>query len=108
MPPPLRDKLERMECFLTLNPAISPLHHTLNVLTEIINCLLFPLFSSRFLPDPPQSITRRLKMPALDLDMIGRLGRDLHTTSHTGLMAEDEVCPWTLFLTMALTLLKGS
>ena len=46
-------------------------------------------------------------MPALDLDMIGRLGRDLHTTSHTGLMAEDEVCPWTLFLTMALTLLKG-
>lgn len=45
-------------------------------------------------------------MPALDLEMINRLGHDLHPTS-TGLMAEEEVCPWTLFLTMALTLLKG-
>ena len=45
-------------------------------------------------------------MPALDLAMIDQLGRDLHPP-HTGLMTEDEVCPWTLFLTMALTLLKG-
>ena len=45
-------------------------------------------------------------MPALDLELISHLGRELHPTS-TGLMSEDEVCPWTLFLTMALTLLKG-
>lgn len=45
-------------------------------------------------------------MPALDLAMIDSLGRDLHTHS-PGYMGEDEVCPWTLFLTMALTLLKG-
>ena len=45
-------------------------------------------------------------MPALDLEMINNLGRELHP-SPNGLMAEDEVCPWTLFLTMALTLLKG-
>jgi hypothetical protein len=45
-------------------------------------------------------------MPALDIDMVSRLGHDLHPTS-AGLMAEGEVCPWTLFLTMALTLLKG-
>ncbi len=45
-------------------------------------------------------------MPALDIDMVSRLGHDLHPAS-TGLMSEGEVCPWTLFLTMALTLLKG-
>jgi hypothetical protein len=45
-------------------------------------------------------------MPALDLELINHLGRELHPAS-TGLMSEDEVCPWTLFLTMALTLLKG-
>ena len=31
--------------------------------------------------------------------------RELHPT--TDLMSETEVCPWTLFLTMSLTLLKG-
>ena len=46
-------------------------------------------------------------MPALDLETINHLGRELHTGTTAGLMAEDEVCPWTLFLTMALTLLKG-
>jgi hypothetical protein len=46
-------------------------------------------------------------MPALDFSLIEQLGRDLHTTS-PGVMSEDEVCPWTLFLTMALTLLKGN
>ena len=47
-------------------------------------------------------------MPAMDINLIAQMGRDLHP-SHgaNGLMAEDEVCPWTLFLTMALTLLKG-
>jgi len=45
-------------------------------------------------------------MPALDFSLIEQLGRDLHTTS-PGIISEDEVCPWTLFLTMALTLLKG-
>lgn len=45
-------------------------------------------------------------MPALDFSLIEQLGRDLHTTS-PGVMSEDQVCPWTLFLTMALTLLKG-
>lgn len=45
-------------------------------------------------------------MPALDINLINQLGHDLHTTS-PGYMGEDEVCPWTLFLTMALTLLKG-
>jgi len=38
--------------------------------------------------------------------MIESLGRDLHSHS-PGYISEDEVCPWTLFLTMALTLLKG-
>jgi hypothetical protein len=46
-------------------------------------------------------------MPALDFALIEQLGRDLHTTS-PGVMSEDQVCPWTLFLTMALTLLKGN
>ena len=45
-------------------------------------------------------------MPAMDLALIQSLGRDLHSHS-PGYMGEDEVCPWTLFLTMALTLLKG-
>ena len=45
-------------------------------------------------------------MPPLDLEMINQLGRDLHPVPN-GLMGEEEVCPWTLFLTMALTLLKG-
>jgi len=45
-------------------------------------------------------------MPALDINLVQQLGRDLHTVS-PGYMGEDEVCPWTLFLTMALTLLKG-
>jgi len=44
-------------------------------------------------------------MPALDLSMIDTLSRQLHPTSD--LMSESEVCPWTLFLTMSLTLLKG-
>jgi len=42
----------------------------------------------------------------MDLALIDKLGRDLHSHS-PGYMGEDEVCPWTLFLTMALTLLKG-
>ena len=46
------------------------------------------------------------KMPALDINLINQLGRDLHSGS-PGYMGQDEVCPWTLFLTMALTLLKG-
>ena len=46
-------------------------------------------------------------MPAMDLALIDKLGRDLHSHS-PGYMGEDEVCPWTLFLTMALTLLKGN
>lgn len=58
------------------------------------------LFSFRF------RRSKSAKMPALDLELINQLGRDLHP-SPNGLMAEDEVCPWTLFLTMALTLLKG-
>merc|ERR1712168_793267 len=37
--------------------------------------------------------------------MIESLSRELHPT--TDLMSETEVCPWTLFLTMSLTLLKG-
>ena len=45
-------------------------------------------------------------MPALDLALIDQLGRDLHTST-PGLMSEDQIGPWTLFLTMALTLLKG-
>eukprot|EP00090_Calanus_glacialis_P034933 TRINITY_DN5936_c0_g1_i1.p1 TRINITY_DN5936_c0_g1~~TRINITY_DN5936_c0_g1_i1.p1 ORF type:complete len:174 (-),score=45.70 TRINITY_DN5936_c0_g1_i1:684-1205(-) len=44
-------------------------------------------------------------MPALDINMIQSLSRELHPTSD--LMSETEVCPWTLFLTMSLTLLKG-
>jgi len=44
-------------------------------------------------------------MPALDIHMIESLSRELHPT--TNLMSETEVCPWTLFLTMSLTLLKG-
>jgi len=44
-------------------------------------------------------------MPALDISMIDTLSRELHPTSN--LMSETEVCPWTLFLTMSLTLLKG-
>merc|ERR1711881_374280 len=36
---------------------------------------------------------------------MGSLSRELHPTSD--LMSETEVCPWTLFLTMSLTLLKG-
>merc|ERR1712154_623254 len=51
----------------------------------------------------PQS---ELIMPALDINMIESLSRELHPP-HTNLMAETEVCPWTLFLTMSLTLLKG-
>jgi len=46
------------------------------------------------------------KMPALDIHMIENLSRELHPIN-TGLMQETEVCPWTLFLTMSLTLLKG-
>ena len=46
-------------------------------------------------------------MPALDIDLVQQLGRDLHP-SPNGIMAEDEVCPWTLFLALALTLLKGN
>jgi len=42
----------------------------------------------------------------MDLALIQSLGRDLHSHS-PGYIGEDEVCPWTLFLTMALTLLKG-
>jgi len=42
----------------------------------------------------------------MDLALIDKLGRDLHSHS-PGYLGEDEVCPWTLFLTMALTLLKG-
>jgi hypothetical protein len=45
-------------------------------------------------------------MPAMDLALIDKMGRDLHSHS-PGYLGEDEVCPWTLFLTMALTLLKG-
>lgn len=45
-------------------------------------------------------------MPAMDLSLINQLGRDLHP-ANTNLVSEEEVCPWTLFLTMALTLLKG-
>ena len=48
----------------------------------------------------------RSTMPAMDLALIESLGRDIHSHS-PGYMGEDEVCPWTLFLTMALTLLKG-
>merc|ERR1712025_816273 len=50
---------------------------------------------------PPEN-----RMPALDINMIESLSRELHPP-HTNLMAETEVCPWTLFLTMGLTLLKG-
>ena len=50
--------------------------------------------------------TRLTIMPALDINLVQQLGRDLHSVS-PGYMGEDEVCPWTLFLTMALTLLKG-
>merc|ERR1711923_654014 len=50
---------------------------------------------------PPEN-----RMPALDINMIESLSRELHPP-HTNLMAETEVCPWTLFLTMSLTLLKG-
>merc|ERR1711971_953947 len=39
-------------------------------------------------------------------NMIESLSRELHPP-HTNLVAETEVCPWTLFLTMSLTLLKG-
>ena len=53
-----------------------------------------------------ETIELHLKMAPLDLQMIDNLGRELHP-AHTGLMSEEEVCPWTLFLTMALTLLKG-
>jgi len=45
-------------------------------------------------------------MPALDINMIESLSRQIHP-ANTNLMAETEVCPWTLFLTMSLTLLKG-
>jgi len=44
-------------------------------------------------------------MPALDISMIESLSRELHPVGN--LMSETEVCPWTLFLTMSLTLLKG-
>lgn len=47
--------------------------------------------------------------PGLDLDLAQKLGHELH--SHGGpnsVMGEGEVCPWTLFLTLTLTLLKGS
>jgi len=44
-------------------------------------------------------------MPALDINMIDTLSKSLHPTSNV--MSETEVCPWTLFLTMSLTLLKG-
>jgi len=50
--------------------------------------------------------------PTLDLEMVNSLGRHLHPGSGhaNGLLVseEEEVCPWTLFLTMALTLLKGT
>merc|ERR1712038_521147 len=57
---------------------------------------------------PHLSLQIRYKsiMPALDINMIESLSRELHPP-HTNLMAETEVCPWTLFLTMSLTLLKG-
>ena len=45
-------------------------------------------------------------MPALDFSLIDQLGRDLHAST-PGVLSEDQICPWTLFLTMALTLLKG-
>ena len=45
--------------------------------------------------------------PALDLDLVSRLGHDLHPHPGSNGLGEGEVCPWTLFLTMALTLLKG-
>merc|ERR1711913_197503 len=62
-------------------------------------------------PPPDQSshqdqIPYKSIMPALDINMIESLSRELHPP-HTDLMAETEVCPWTLFLTMSLTLLKG-
>jgi len=44
--------------------------------------------------------------PALDLDLVSRLGHDLHPHPGGNGLGEGEVCPWTLFLTMALTLLK--
>ena len=49
--------------------------------------------------------------PGLDLDMAQKLGRELHSHGVGGpnsVMTEGEVCPWTLFLTLTLTLLKGS
>ena len=48
--------------------------------------------------------------PSLDLDLVQQLGRDIHShgNSLNSVMSEEEVCPWTLFLTLTLTLLKGS
>ena len=48
--------------------------------------------------------------PSLDLDLVQQLGRDIHShgNSINSVMSEEEVCPWTLFLTLTLTLLKGS
>ena len=68
-------------------------------MNEGVANLLFLLYFSKQ-PNPTNN------MPALDINLINQLGHDLHTTS-PGYMGEDEVCPWTLFLTMALTLLKG-
>lgn len=45
-------------------------------------------------------------MPALDFQMIEQIGREIHP-AHSSALSEDQTCPWTLFLTMALTLLKG-
>ena len=45
-------------------------------------------------------------MPALDINLINQLGRDIHSAG-PGYMGENEACPWTLFLTTALTILKG-
>merc|ERR1719431_1319241 len=38
-------------------------------------------------------------------EMINMLSREIHP--HSGLLSETEVCPWTLLLTMSLSLLKG-
>ena len=80
-------------------------------ITNVVNTIkkfLF-LFQSRQLVWPFSTSTDSrnfIKMPGLDLALIDQLGRDLHTST-PGLMSEDQICPWTLFLTMALTLLKG-
>ena len=79
-----------------------------HIFKEIIgvNWVLNPCFG--FYNNKTCNFHRNLinNMPALDINLVQQLGRDLHSVS-PGYMGEDEVCPWTLFLTMALTLLKG-